>query len=113
MLANASNVVGTFVTHPSRTAMPRIATVAYRSRPAANASPNAGARVTKLNTAGLLAPGSGDDPGNQSSRRNGMTRHKYDAGSAQPSGSNVAARSGALKVNLTSSVGIYRKISSR
>ena len=43
-------------------------------------------------------PPPGGGRGAQSSKRSGMTRHRYDDGSAQPSGSNVAARSGALNV---------------
>ena len=42
----------------------------------------------------------------QSTSRSGITRQRYSAGSLHPSGSSVAARSGALKVSLTSSVGM-------
>src|ERR1051325_11432896 len=42
-----------------------------------------------------------------------MTRAMYDAGSFQPTGSIVAARSGALKLNRNSSVGLYFTISRR
>ncbi len=45
-------------------------------------------------------------PHTQSTNLNGITKHRYEAESLHPSGSNVAARSGALKVNFTSSVGI-------
>jgi len=49
----------------------------------------------------------------QSTSLNGIIRHMYFAGSSHPTGSTVAARSGALKVSFTSSVGRFRKISSR
>lgn len=42
----------------------------------------------------------------QSINRSGITRHRYFAGSLHPSGSIVAARSGALNVSRTSSVGM-------
>jgi len=42
-----------------------------------------------------------------------MIKHMYCAGSFHPTGSTVAARSGALNVKRTSSVGMLRKISSR
>ena len=52
-------------------------------------------------------------PSRQSTSRNGMIRHKNSAGSLHPSGSSVAARSGALKVMRTSSVGMLRRISNK
>ena len=51
----------------------------------------------------------------QSSNRSGMTRLRY-SNASSPSGvtgSMVAARSGALKVSFTSSVGMYRNTSRR
>jgi len=49
----------------------------------------------------------------QSTNRSGITSAIYEAGSFQPTGSIVAARSGALKVKRTSSVGMYLRISSK
>src|SRR4029078_3377832 len=46
------------------------------------------------------------NPVPSSTTRSGITRHIYEAGFFQPSGSSVAARSGALKVSFTSSLGI-------
>ena len=55
----------------------------------------------------------GAAPPRQSMSRSGMTRHMKAAGSSQPTGSAVAARSGALSVKRTSSVGMYFRSSSR
>ena len=49
----------------------------------------------------------------QSIRRRGITKHRYEAGSDHASGSIVTARSGAFNVSRTSSVGMFRRISSR
>ena len=42
----------------------------------------------------------------QSTKRSGIMRHRYFPCSSHPTGSTVAARSGALKVRRTSSVGM-------
>ena len=49
----------------------------------------------------------------QSTNLSGITSVRKLDGSSQPTGSQVAARSGALKVSRTSSVGMYLRISSR
>ncbi len=104
--------------HPNRAPKPTTVTVAYRFNPAANAIAEAWASIcnvlfmrhTALKGENLQINSCQMDLSlqwdRQSTNRKGITRHRYVAGSDQPSGSTVAARSGARNVSFTSSVGI-------